>query len=109
MLVQPVEGWEISPSTLTSIRPRARRWTSLLYLRFVLLQPVEATLEALEIRESTLETLEIRPTLETLELLALETLALLESPSPLRQAWRLLQPLALLQWQPKMMQPPPPR
>ena len=49
----------------------------MLYLRFVLLQPVEATLEALEIRESTLETLEIRepdPNLETLEILALETL-----------------------------------
>ena len=67
-----------------------------------------------------LETLEMLA-LETLEMLALETLgtlearerlhpmALLESPSPLRQAWRLLQPLALLQWQPKMMQPPPPR
>ena len=85
----------------------------MLHLRFVLLQPVEATLEAMEIRESTLETLEIRPTLEALEMLALETLetleALLESPSPLRPAWRLLQPLALLQWQPKMMQPPPPR
>ena len=50
----------------------------MLYLRFVLSQPVEATLETLEIRESTLETLEIRPTLETLELLALETLETLE-------------------------------
>ena len=72
MLVQPVEGREISPSTLNSIRPRASRWTSLLYLRFVLLQPVEeATLEGLEIRESTLEMLQFHPNLESLELLAL--------------------------------------
>ena len=73
-----VEGREISPSTLSSIRPRASRWTALLYLRFVLLQPVEAALKTLEIRESTLETLEIRATPETLELLALETLETLE-------------------------------
>ena len=52
----------------------------MLHLRFVLLQPVEATLEALEIRESTLETLEMLAleTLETLEMLALETLETLE-------------------------------
>ena len=107
----------------------------MLHFRFVLLQPVEATLEALEIRESTLETLEIRPTLETLELLALETLETLEmlaletletlemlesigGPEQERVPMALpgllqpglLQPLAFLQWHPKMMQPssPPP-
>ena len=62
-----MEGRPFSPSTLTRLRPRACRWTSLLYLRFVLLQPVEGCQPlALVYWEPTLETLEIRnPTLET--------------------------------------------
>ena len=65
----------------------------MLYLRFVLLQPVEGCQPLTFVDwvtptpsdwESTLETLEIRHSLETLE--TLETLALLESPCSLRQA-----------------------
>ena len=60
----------------------------MLYLRFVLLQPVEGCQPLTFVdwdSDSTLETLEIRQsTMETLE--TLETIALLESPSPLLQA-----------------------
>ena len=88
VLFQPVEGWQVSPSTL-KLPP-----SSLLYLRFVLLQPVEGCQPLTFVDwvtptpsdwESTLETLEIRQsTLKPLE--TLETLALLESPCSLRQA-----------------------
>ena len=89
VLFQPVEGCQASPSTSPWLRPRPCRSTSLLLLRFV--QPLEGCQPLTFVDwESTLETLEIREsTLETLEILGQERLhpiALLESPSPLRQA-----------------------
>ena len=92
MLFQPVEGEQVPPWNRQWLRHRACCWTSVLYLRFVLLQPVEGCqpLALLE-WESTVavETLELLEMLEKLDrgtMKKLELLALLESSPPLRQA-----------------------